>query len=94
MFINYSELKKKDVLNVVTGKNLGKINDLVIDEKSGKISKIIVPGKKGFLPCEHEELDYGCIVKIGDDVILYKPCVPKKEECDCFDIKSCDVEEE
>lgn len=94
MFINYSELKKKDVLNVVTGKNLGKIIDLVIEEKSGKILKIIVPGKKGFLSCENEELDYACITKIGDDVILYKPCTPKKEECDCFEIKPCDVEDE
>ena len=56
MEINYQELKKKDVLNVATGKNLGKINDLIIDAKSGKILKIVVPGKRGFLSCESKNL--------------------------------------
>ena len=70
MEINYSALKKKEVLNLETGKNLGKINDLIIDAKSGKILKIIVPGKKGFLSCENEEIKFSDIEKIGDDVIL------------------------
>lgn len=95
MNINYSELKKKEVVNVITGKNLGKIIDLVIDTDKGKILKIVVPGKKGFLSCENEEIDYDCIVKIGDDAILYKPCSPKKEsECECFEFKPCDAEDE
>ncbi len=95
MSINYSELKKKEVVNVTTGKNLGKIIDLVIERDSGKILKIVVPGKKGgFLNCENEELDFSCIVKIGDDAILYKKCNPKKDDCECFEIKPCDVEDE
>lgn len=72
MEINYSELKKKEVLNVTTGKNLGKITDLIIDTKSGRILKIVVPGKKGFLSCEVEEIKFSDIEKIGDDVILIK----------------------
>lgn len=94
MNINYNELKKKEVVNVATGKNLGKIIDLVIDTDSGKILKIVVPGKKGFLNCDNEELDFDCIVKIGDDAILYKKCSPKKDECECFEIKPCDEEDE
>ena len=81
MEINYQELKKKDVLNVATGKNLGKINDLIIDAKSGKILKIVVPGKKGFLSCESEEIKYSDIEKIGDDVILIKFRVAKEDDC-------------
>ena len=80
MEINYSDLKKKEVVDISNGKNLGKINDLIIDSESGRILKIIVPGKKCFLNCEEFFIDYNCIVKIGDDAILYKKCKPK-ENC-------------
>lgn len=92
MNINYSELKKKEVVNVKTGKNAGKITDLVIDSSSGRILKIIVPGKKGFLSCESEEIDFDCIVKIGDDTILYKSPNSMKND-DCFEIKPCEEDE-
>ena len=96
MNISYSDLRKKEVVNVVTGSNLGKIVDLIIEEKSGKILKIIVPGKKmGFLNCENEELDFECITRIGQDTILYKPCVPKVEnDCDCNSVNSFCLEDE
>lgn len=92
MNINYSELKKKEVVNVKTGKNAGKITDLVIDTSSGRILKIIVPGKKGFLSCENEEIDFDCIVKIGDDTILYKSPSSVNHD-DCFEIKPCEEDE-
>ena len=88
MLIKYSELKRKDVLNVETGKNLGKIIDLVINESSGEIQKIITSGKKfSIIPCDGLELDFCTITKIGDDVILIskrsKNCAPpcKNEPC-------------
>jgi YlmC/YmxH family sporulation protein len=71
MLVKYSELKKKDVLNVETGKNLGKIIDLVIEESSGEIQKIIASGKRfALVPCDGEQIEYCKITKIGDDVIL------------------------
>lgn len=77
MTVRYSELKRKDVLSLETGKNLGRINDLVIEEKNGKILKIVVPGRKnGFLGCENVEIDYSRITKIGDDVILIGKKLP------------------
>ena len=94
MEINYSALKKKEVLNLATGKNLGKINDLIIDAKSGKILKIIVPGKKGFLSCENEEIKFSDIEKIGDDVILIR-FKQQKEDGECkkppcpYDVDIC-----
>ncbi len=96
MKIFYSELKKKEVVNVATGSNLGKIIDLIIEENSGKIISIIVPGKKsGFLSCENEELDFKCITRIGADTILYKPCSSKEEkDCDCKEEKSFCIEDE
>ena len=71
MSITYQDLKKKDVLEISSGKNLGKITDLVIEKKSGRILKIIVPGRRGsFLTCENLEIKYSRIQRIGDDVIL------------------------
>ena len=81
MVINFSELKKKEVVNVSTGKNEGKKTDLVIDSNSGKILKIIVPGKRGILCSENLEIDFDCIEKIGDDIVLYRNPTPKKTEC-------------
>ena len=49
MVINYNELKKKDVVDISNGKNLGKIIDLVIEIDCGKILKLIVTGKKNGL---------------------------------------------
>ena len=98
--ITFQELKRKDVLEVSSGKNLGKITDLIIEEKSGKIQKIIVPGKRGgFLSCENLEIKYSKIQKIGDDVILVdlsndcKPQKPCKPEPPCAEINNCcDIE--
>ena len=94
MSITYQEFKKKDVLEISSGKNLGKISDLIIEKKSGKVLKIIVPGKRsGFLTCENLEIKYSSIQKIGDDVILVdlseskrppKPkncCLPCENDC-------------
>ncbi len=96
MKISYSELKKKEVVNVASGSNLGKIVDLIIEEKSGKILSIIVPGKKsGFLNCENEELDFDCIIRIGADTILYKPCSSNKhDDCDCKENRPICLEDE
>ena len=80
MTYKYSELKKKEVINTITGKNLGKITDLVIGD-CGKILKIIVPGKKNsLLFCEEIEISYSQISKIGDDIILVCPKSSKEPE--------------
>ena len=82
--ITYQELKKKDVLDVDTGKNLGKVLDVVLLEKNLSTCKLVVPGKKnGFLACERVEIPIENLVKIGDDAILVSfkkrhepPCEP------------------
>ena len=101
MNIKYSELKKKEVFNVLTGENYGKIQDLILNKKSGQIEKIIVPGKKNnFLNCESLEIKYSEIEKIGQDAILIKRG-GKKEDCapPCNDICTeeiavCDFDDE
>ncbi len=93
MTILFSELKKKEILEVSTGRNLGKVSDLVILKRNGKIEKLIAPGKKcGFLSTENFEIPFDKIVKIGDDAILvdfsekHVDCEKEKPPCDnqCF----------
>ena len=93
MNITFQELKKKCVIDTVSGKNLGKVCDLIFDSESGKIIKLIVSGSKStFLSSNKMEIDFVCITKIGEDSILYKKCVIKQDKCentlppcDCFD---------
>ena len=82
--ITYQELKKKDVVDVDTGKNLGRVQDLILLERNLNATKIVVPGKKnGFLACETIEISTQNLVRIGDDAILVSlkkrpepPCEP------------------
>jgi YlmC/YmxH family sporulation protein len=82
MDYNYSDLKKKKVINVADGKDLGKIIDLIVSYPDGKIKSIIVPGKKNafFTGCELI-ISFSCIERIGDDAILVSLF---KERCECY----------
>ena len=72
---SFSELKCKQVINVVDGKSLGRIIDIILDVKTCKILGLVVPnpncgmwslfksGKDIFIP-------FNRICKIGVDVIL------------------------
>ncbi len=96
MLISFLELKKKDVIDISTGKNLGKIINLFINEATWQIEKIIVSNKGScFLSNQNIEIDYKCITKIGQDSILYKPCKGKINDC-CKenDIQIIDCEDE
>ncbi len=75
MELTYSELKKRDVINIVDGKCLGRITDIKFRFPEGKIEGIMVPGKRAcslfsafnkttlYIPEKR-------IIKIGGDVIL------------------------
>ena len=76
--MRYCELRKKEVINIQTGKSLGFVSDIEFEEKSGCICAIICPGEGkwgGFFFKEGNcRIDYGCIVRIGPDFILANPC--------------------
>ena len=75
MELSFSDLKKKDVINMVDGRLLGRICDLSLDFPEGVLTGIFVPGRRNkglfrifdktkiFIPENN-------IVKIGGDVIL------------------------
>ena len=88
MDYNFTDLKKKKVINIVDGRDLGKISDLIISYPEGVIKSIIVPGKKNaFLSGYELIINFSCIERIGDDAILV--CISKGKEKN-----SCEESEE
>lgn len=69
-----SDLKQKEVVNVLDGKRLGGITDIEIDIESGKLTAIVVPGAGRFLGIfgrnDDIVISWDKIHKIGLDVIL------------------------
>lgn len=71
---SFYELRMKSVINVIDGKNLGHICDIVLEVCSGKILGFVVPGQRRwfhiFKSCEDIFIPYHNICKIGVDTIL------------------------
>ncbi len=72
--MNLSDLQMKEVVDISTGRRIGSIIDVIIST-SGNISKIVLEESRGgrrFLNTNKEEvyLDWGQLIKIGDDIIL------------------------
>ena len=73
MQISFLELRDKDVINVIDGKKLGRIQDVTFTQH-GQVTGFVVPGERKFLKSISRDecifIPYGNICKIGDDVIL------------------------
>jgi YlmC/YmxH family sporulation protein len=69
-----SELREREVVNILDGKRLGLASDLEIEAETGRIKAIIVPGPGKFLwlfgKSEEFIIPWERIKKIGVDVIL------------------------
>ena len=73
--MSLSELRTKDVVNVDTGKKLGKVMDIELSACDGCVQAIVVPGDfkiGGLFKGEKSGIviPWERIAKIGDDVIL------------------------
>ena len=68
------DMRQKEIINVKDGKRYGFIADVDIDEKTGKLKKIIVPANTKVLGIFGKEseysIDWSDIKQIGDDIIL------------------------
>lgn len=71
---SFCDLRSKSVINVLDGKNLGHICDIVIEICSGRILGFVVPVSKGIISIfkggEDLFIPYHNVCKIGQDVIL------------------------
>ena len=73
--MSFSEIRRKDVVNICDGRKLGKPIDLVLNE-SACVQALVVPGASsgvlGFLKQDREGcvIDWSRVRRIGDDVIL------------------------
>ena len=72
--MNFSELKSKDVINIVDGKRLGKPIDVIFND-CACIEALVVPGQKSLMNLikgvkEGAILPWERVKQIGDDVIL------------------------
>ena len=70
-----SDLQSKDVVDMHSGEKIGNVIDVLIDNETGNITKLIIYGKRGiFNILKQEEMSilWNDIKKIGSDVILIK----------------------
>lgn len=76
--MHFCELKEKDVINRCNCRRLGRVNDLMFDEKNGCIRSIIVPGPFRLLgllgPDQEYVIPWKCICQVGPDIILVEIC--------------------
>lgn len=75
MELTYSELSKKDVINIADGRCLGRITNIKLRFPDGRLIGIYVPGRRRrgiFCLFDKSEnfIDERRIIKIGGDVIL------------------------
>lgn len=88
MELSYTELREREVINLIDGRSYGKICDIVFNYPEGQIFGIVVPGRRGIniFKCKNDIfIEWHKIKKIGKDVILvdlrsYEP--PKNNKYD------------
>ncbi len=72
--LSTTELREKEIINVIDGRKLGFIYDIEVNLEKGRIEALIVPGPGKFLGIFGKDNDFVVswkdIRKIGVDVIL------------------------
>ena len=68
-----SDLQSKEIIDIVDGKKVGKIIDIVIDPSNGKINSMVIErgfNRKILSSKEEYEVKWMQILKIGEDIML------------------------
>ncbi|MCL2587150.1 MAG: YlmC/YmxH family sporulation protein [Firmicutes bacterium] len=71
--LSFVELRSKQVVNVIDGKVLGRICDVVFSRQSARVLGFVVPGDSGFSLFKKKGdlfIPFERICKIGVDVVL------------------------
>ncbi len=84
METSFTDLRNKQVINVLTGRLLGNVCDVILDLRCNNILGLIVPGTKStfnfFKPCQEIFVPLSCICKVGEDVILVEVVEPTQKK--------------
>ena len=73
--MSFSDIRRKDVVNICDGKKLGRPIDLILNDNAC-VEALVVPGKGGGLLALFRQSQEGGVIpwnkvrRIGDDVIL------------------------
>jgi YlmC/YmxH family sporulation protein len=79
MEMSFSELRTKEVVNMIDGRRLGRVCDLVFSYPENRLLGIVAPGGKGCGFWKSEQfIEMKNIVKVGDDVVLVNFNLPPK----------------
>ncbi|MBC7076204.1 MAG: YlmC/YmxH family sporulation protein [Syntrophomonadaceae bacterium] len=82
--IKISDLRIRDVVNILDGRKLGHIIDIDLDLENGKVMALVLPGRSGrfniFSRREEVVVPWNKIVRIGKDVILVEVPVANEIE--------------
>ncbi len=70
-----SDFRQKEVIDIDSGKRLGYICDMELDDESGRVISVTVPSGKLFssvMKNSDKIISWERIIKIGEDMILVK----------------------
>lgn len=72
--LKLSNIRDKEVINLVNGQRMGYISDFEIDIVKGSIVGVVIPGEGKvvslFTKVNDILIDWNKIIKIGNDIIL------------------------
>ena len=82
--IRYSDLIRKEVVNIYDGCKIGRICDIEIDTLCGRVNAIFVPKTKGlFKKNQYHCIRWEQIERIGCDTVLVRLTKPAPPKPDC-----------
>ena len=80
--VSLSLLCQKDVISVVTGQNIGRVDDIEFCKENAKVQFLIIFGRPRFFGLfgrgEDIKIAWDDVVTIGKDVILVNNCEIKE----------------
>ncbi len=81
--ISLSVLSQKDVVSVVTGQNIGRVDDIEFCRENARVQNLVIFGRPRFFGLlgreENVLIPWENVVTIGRDVILVNNCEFKAE---------------